>query len=103
MSQFILQIKNNKTTQKINNFNMLLNISDKVPDIKEPSIKICVMVKENSSIKMEECIKVISVFIKVIGDLTKWMVMENFTTSLVKLLTKETGVKINSKDLVHFY
>jgi len=63
--------------------------------MKEPSTKICVMDKESSSTKMEECIKVI-------GDSTKWTVMANFIISLVKSPMKGTGVKISSKVLVNF-
>lgn len=45
---------------------MLSNTSGKAPDMKAQNIRICAMVKESSTIKMEECIKVI--FYKIKGN-----------------------------------
>lgn len=48
----------NQPFKVLNNFSTWLNISSKDPVIKAPSIKICATVRESSSTKMEECMKV---------------------------------------------
>ncbi len=51
------------------------------------------MDKESFFTKMVECMMEI-------GNLIKWMVMENFTIKVEKLPIKEIGMMTNFKDLV---
>ncbi len=82
---------NQNKTYKL--YSMSLSILNKVPDMKVQNSMIWDMDKESFFIKMVECMMEI-------GNLIKWMVMENFTIKVEKSPIKEIGMMINFKDLV---